>query len=355
MKTPLATRQKAYALIIVLFGIALCALMVIIVMDRGKVGLKSADSVRQTRRVRALSDMVQNIVQAQIRDATTLNQKLDTEIDKRDTWASQPGAIRVYSGTGTLRKIFKLYSAEELTTESTNLAADVPAKWYEDPLLYTDLNEPVTETITSGATTSTLVHYPILNPAVSGNNFLPGAKGITEGFSIKNPPLATGASANAAPMPVRWIYVLQDGTRCQLDDSRIDRETNPIIGRIAFWTDDETTKVNINTASPVTSYSHWDVPRAYSRIEWETYSWGQPSQNEYYRYPGHPATVSLRPILGNLGGLGDKEYFDLTSRFYWGGVRKLSEHSNAVQVNLPQSTPHVLVNNERGQGLYISR
>lgn len=79
------------------------------------------------------------------------------------------------------------------------------------------------------------------------------------------------------------------------------------MGRVAFWADDETAKVNINTASEGT---YWDVPRIYSAEDFGRYSGSnvalagfsvtQPTQNEFQRYPGHPATTSLSPIFGSF-------------------------------------------------------
>jgi uncharacterized protein (TIGR02600 family) len=69
--------------------------------------------------------------------------------------------------------------------------------------------------------------------------------------------------------------------------------SNPIVGRIAFWTDDETCKVNINTASEGT---YWDTPRSRSKqdIDFANY---QPAQKEFQRYPGHPTMTSLAPVF----------------------------------------------------------
>lgn len=326
MKASPPPRQAAYALVVVLSAVVLCALMIVILMERGVVGIKSASSYSQGMRVRALSDMVQNLVQAQIHDATTLNQKTGTPIASRDAWASQPGAIRVFSPSGTLREIFKLYSAPDLKTTNPDLAQDVSDLWYQSPSLYTDLNEPVRD----NTVTPEEVYYPIMNPDAATLNS--GATGIANGFSIAaDAPVGSGSTANPAPMPVRWIYVLQDGTLCQLGDSRINRESNPIIGRIAFWADDETCKVNINTAAPVRPNSYWDAPRAVSNSETNTYAWAQPAQNEYQRYPGHPAMVSLRSILGNLGGMSDADYYALTPRYIWGGSQ-----DGGVRVNQPR-------------------
>lgn len=302
--------RGGYALVIVLATLVLCALLLVILLDRGKLGLRSASAYSQAMQVRTLSDMAVHRVFAQIRDATTLNQRIDTPLNQRDTWASQPGALRVFSASGNLRSIYKLYSSDAMVTDNPDLEADLPDDWHSRPLEFTDLNAP---TFSNGT-----ARYPIVNPAAATS--LPGATGIVDGFEIRDTvPLATGSNVNPAPMPVRWIYILRDGTHCQLGDPRIDQEANPIVGRIAFWTDDETTKVNLNTASPAGRDSFWDAPRAGSNQEINQMAWAQPSQNEYTRYPGHPAMVSLRPILGDLNGLDPSGYFDLSPYYRWGG------------------------------------
>jgi len=53
----------------------------------------------------------------------------------------------------------------------------------------------------------------------------------------------TGNSAEV--MMLEWIYVRKDGT---FDKSNSYNSSNPIIGRYAFWGDDDSTKFNINTA-----------------------------------------------------------------------------------------------------------
>ncbi len=74
----------------------------------------------------------------------------------------------------------------------------------------------------------------------------------------------------------------------------IPSKDNPIVGRVAFWTDDETSKVNVNTAGEGT---FWDMPRFNSPDDM-TLAYYQPAHGEYQRYPGHPAMVSLSTVLG---------------------------------------------------------
>ena len=105
-----------------------------------------------------------------------------------------------------------------------------------------------------------------------------------------------GGEEARLPMPVEWLYVLEDGTLGVLDEgnrfvanggggSRASEE-NRIVGRVAYWTDDEGCKVNVNTASEGIP---WDTPRCVSRKD-VAYGEKQPVRNEVQRWPGHPAS-----------------------------------------------------------------
>ena len=85
-------------------------------------------------------------------------------------------------------------------------------------------------------------------------------------------------------MPVKWIYVLRDGqmtaptsgdaSKVSFSGSVVPTQSNPIVGRIAFWADDETCKLNINTAS---EGIYWDAPK---RQVGKTGEWQYPYQFE---------------------------------------------------------------------------
>lgn len=49
-------------------------------------------------------------------------------------------------------------------------------------------------------------------------------------------------------MRVKWIYMRQDGTLDFSETPVTDNAANPIVGRYAFWTDDESGKINMNLA-----------------------------------------------------------------------------------------------------------
>jgi uncharacterized protein (TIGR02600 family) len=103
-------------------------------------------------------------------------------------------------------------------------------------------------------------------------------------------------------MPVKWLYVLQNGTLTaplNASGGKVSFGTNPptaanpIVGRVAFWTDDESSKVNINTALEGIP---WETPRTTSDRDM-AYAERLPARNEFIRYPGHPAQTSLSPVF----------------------------------------------------------
>jgi hypothetical protein len=255
----------------------------------------SGSQLNQTE-ARVLSENVLSLVTAQIRDAST----------GTTAWISQPGAIRTFTGSQQPDKVYKLYSAEEMVVPGSSFnpasLADVPTGGGAlDNNMYTDLNSPV-------KVGSTWI-YPILDPA---------ALDVVEGFSANSTSVAKNTIAgNPAqiPMPVRWLYVLQDGTLQAMDSSgkvTSASATNPIVGRVAFWTDDETCKLNINTSS---SGMYWDQPigvgsqfemggltgaaRSLPVVSRTGLASSPPGVREFQRYPGHPAMTSLDVVFNN--------------------------------------------------------
>jgi len=360
------------ALVIVLCVLVLLSVLVIAFFTSVQTELQSARIYSNVVMVRQLAQSTTNIVMGQILDATQSFTVPGLSTSARLTWASQPGLIRTYVDDGTPGRTFKLYSAVNMVEDpgtdyipANQLAAEVPATWPGSPALFTDLNEPVLVpdpqgSINCGGNTYT-ANYPIVDPLALLNS------GV-EGFSIQSAPGFISPSwtpdptynptarsdprytANPAPMPVRWLYVLRDGTITAPDPGGTVTATwvsapanlqpskaNPIIGRIAFWTDDETCKLNINTAS---EGIFWDRAWANSSVTNSPYGESQlntnvPVRGEFYRYPGHPAMTCLSPVLGGLISAlnppsGDnlspsdynqyyKPYYDLVPRVTSGG------------------------------------
>jgi len=271
-------RCEGVALIIVLAFLVLLTTLVVGFFSRARVERAVASAYFENNQTSLLADQAVGIVQAQIDHAST---------QKNKAWASQPGMVRTFAQDGTLEFAYKLYSDDSMVSDSVDLDAATAAMegWGDSPAHYVDLNEPVN---VGGER-----HFPILDERASGE---------IEGFEVKSIAGITEV-AQRVPMPVKWLYILADGQAVAPTGGDGSKATiagasvaNPIVGRIAFWTDDETAKLNINTAAH--GY-FWDIPRASSEEERDRMARFQPAQREYQRYPGHPATTSLWPVFGS--------------------------------------------------------
>jgi uncharacterized protein (TIGR02600 family) len=293
-----AAKRSGMALVLVLSAIVLLSVLILAFMSSAGVERVASGSQLNQTEARLLSENVLSLVTSQIRDAST----------GTNAWISQPGAIRTFTGSQQPDKVYKLYSAEEMVVPGSSFnpasLADVPTGGGAlDNNMYTDLNSPV-------RVGSTWI-YPILDPA---------ALGVVEGFSANSTSVAKNTIAGnpvQIPMPVRWLYVLQDGTLQAMDASgkvTSASATNPIVGRVAFWTDDETCKLNINTAS---SGMYWDQPIGKGNqfeagkfikdppigslpvVTRTGLASSPPGVREFQRYPGHPAMTSLDVVFNN--------------------------------------------------------
>jgi len=286
-------KTSGAALVIVLAFLVMTVSLVVAFTTMVMLERVSASATVVSSDTLLLSETTLALVQNQIRAATAQ--------EPTRTWASQPGMIRTFRQDGSLHRAYKLYSASSLVAGdiAAALAQDVPPNdWAARQATWADLNAPVVSVTDGGDRVFPIAH--------------PDAISKVEGFSVAaGTPGAT--SAQPLPMPVRWLYVLRNGDlvppedRDEPDQVRVPGATddNPIIGRIAFWTDDESCKLNINTAAgghpwvtPITGASggvgSWPDREMALR---------QPVQREYQRYPGHPATTSLAPVLASYFGL----------------------------------------------------
>src|SRR5262249_41129559 len=237
---------------------------------------------------RQLADMATNVVIGQISDGTKSWEIPPTSATvagggARLTYCTQPGMVRTYDSYGHPGRAFKLYSSSTMVTQpgtewlaSSNLNAEVPETWFAQPALYTDLNAPVLVGDPSGritfpgSTQTASAVYPILDPmGLSPSGGTAKTQDGVEGFDLQNVPGFGGAeaqgrpvltadydptfvrqpglTANPAPMPVQWIYVLRDGrltsptgtggggleanwSRLPGGDPNKPSESNPIVG-----------------------------------------------------------------------------------------------------------------------------
>ena len=302
-------RRRGIALVVVLTTISLCLILLVALLSTSQTEFTStaASSFGTTARLQA--DTAVSLVIGQIQAAA----HQDDGTAGTETWASQPGMVRQYRENGMLLRGLKLYSDRKMiATSDTEVANDTPpVDWQARPSQYVDMNEPVARRDESQPDDPPRWFFPIIDPRA----YSPDPNSSVEGFSYSK--FANGVSGavmdgvtlpgdgeadrQRLPMPVEWLYVLKDGTIGYLDDNSrfvgaggVSASTaNPIVSRIAFWTDDESCKININTAAEGTP---WDTPRLYHDRdgEWARF---QPMTQEYQRYPGHPATVSMSSVL----------------------------------------------------------
>jgi len=334
-KSCLVSRNGGVALVIVLAFLVLITALVLAFFSSVTTELSGAKSFSSETAAKLLADSAVQCVMGQIKLATSGGATI--------AWASQPGMIRTYDDSGNPLSFCKLYSSNNMVVSGSSQIgafsflnndlkvnpADVSTDWAGKPAIFTDLNASV---VTSSGTV-----YPIVDgngiAALTKNSanvsvpqyYTYASNGATvpdiDGFAIASGNTSaalTGSNNTPIPnMPVKWIYTLKDGTLTSpsgVDSSgkianwtgvaadKAPSATNPIVGRIAFWTDDESCKVNINTA---TEGFYTDYPRTVSAISGQNAAnqgevmlgTNQPVAHEFQRYPSHPAMTSLSAII----------------------------------------------------------
>ncbi len=313
---------RGVALVIVLSFIVLITCLVVAFFASVTTDAKSSYVYVKGIQTQQLAQSAISLAISQIKDATTQGPDV--------TWASQPGMIKTYDNTGTVQNTYRLYSAPTMKEEGNVdpiAEATAPASlgWSSLPAHMVDLNRPV-------ADSNGNMLYPILDPrageAASGDS-----TDKLQGFRFDHDSAAYSSLdvtvSSPAPMPVRWLYQLAKGdivTGTQIDGRTAmfpsADKSNPIVGRIGFWVDDESCKVNINTAagdewrpddvtyagasSAAPTYSgppagsYWDVPRFGTAYDRHALANFQPVLHEYQRYPGHPSTTYLSAVFPAL-------------------------------------------------------
>lgn len=294
---------------LVLAALALLSFLVVLVLTVARNEDRESKSSADIMEVSALSELPAQIVISQLRRATG---NLKTDL----TWTSQPGLIRRFasgqpdsSGRAALYDVFRLYSSDKMVELGGEFDPRTDANKLKDwaglPSLYVDLNEPVPlrpilksggdSTNPTGAKPKLV--YPILDP---------GALKLVEGFEVADGTAPGATEVQPLPMPVMWLYVLKDGrvlaptggetVKATLPSGDVSAK-NPVVARIAFWTDDESCKINLNTAGEP---APWDEPRANSRLD-RSYAAYQPARNEFNRLWGHPAFTAVSPVFQAFG------------------------------------------------------
>lgn len=286
--------QSGAALIVTLTLLLLITGLAISLFMTANTELQSASQFKNSQGLTELSDICVNLVMGQIKDATTTNAAAAPA--NRSTWASQPGMIRTYGSSTNAAMSYKLYSWSDPRVSGEDTTS-VPSDWFSTPAQYTDLNSPIPSSTAPSDTSR--YRYPIAYPPTTGS-------AAPLGYTVSGAPVGavSGESfTNQVPMPVQWLYVLKDGTMVYPTSASGNNATisgasaaNPIVARVAYWTDDETSKVNINTAA---GGEYWAPPVQKTRLQYTNSVW-QPTRWEFQRYPGHPARTDLQAVFPDL-------------------------------------------------------
>jgi len=323
--------RKGVALVTVLTVMALTTILVLTFFSMATSEHRASSTYSNGLQAQQVAEQAVNLVIAQIRQATS--------VGNTKAWASQPGAIRVWEKDGKKDFAYKLYSDNIMKTKNwedfRNDFRDLEG-WSQSPEHFVDLNEPVIR--------GEKVYYPIVHPLASTKPQWPKALGNdqngVEGFwyndiekggvalqdqSRIGKKAAEILRANGhVAMPVTWVYQLADGTLgvlekgapgatsyrfAALSPGGTPSKDNPIVARFAFWADDETTKLNINTHAGGLA---WDIPKVGGELDMAMGKY-QPAQKEWQRYPGHPASTHLSPALapGVLDIVNDRDAMEM--------------------------------------------
>ena len=323
---PIATsRRKGLALVTVLSMMALTTILVLAFFSLTESEYRASQTYATGQAAKAYADTALNIVISQIRSGA------ERGVDNLPVMhATQPGCVRKYNTDGAFMAAYKLYSDANMVYNSPPAAVNgeqqffmstqLPVGWNSGSEIYryADMNEPVVRALAGGSSNGGVeVYFPIIDPRAA-YDITPDSSVIpVEGFSYANQQAMGGTNfpingvvapgpggtpdSLRLPMPVQWLYLLKDGSMGTLDSSlqfvgaggATPTTDNPMVARIAFWTDDETCKVNINTASEPTFMGQ---PLYYHEREHEWVDHA-PTRDEFQRYPGHPATVALSTIF----------------------------------------------------------
>jgi hypothetical protein len=179
--------QKASALIVTLVCVSMTAILTIVFLMYARLERGSARNALRLTEARMLSDLAADVALAKLKSATALGMTLGM------MWSSEPGRIRIYQAAN-------LGNSTDVDLFSALPGPDDPST---PDLNNVDLNRPSYEG-----------RYPIATP------------------------LDTDSTA---AMKIGWIPL-----RANLEEE--PSKENPLIGRIAYWVDDESCKININVA-----------------------------------------------------------------------------------------------------------
>lgn len=207
---------SAAALIITLMFLVLIAVMILAMSDSVRVERGAAGSyINQTMANQMAERGIDHIV-------ATLNKET---ADINRNWITQPGQLVLGAEQDdTSTPIDERRVLTGAVLDGTNPFASKIVRLHSG-------------TPSGAASSNPVLTPPNLNISTWAN---PGEHLITEKLDA--------STGNVVEMRVKWIYVREDGTLETDEAPSLTGTANPIIGRYAFWADDESTKVNLNLA-----------------------------------------------------------------------------------------------------------
>ncbi|MES2738560.1 MAG: Verru_Chthon cassette protein A [Verrucomicrobiota bacterium] len=350
-----ARRHQGLALIIVLSMLALATIVILAFLSVADTENKATNIYSASQASRRFADTAVNMVIAQIRSGSARENNgvpviHATQPGAVRKYAASGAFLAGYKLFSDKDMIFRNTGGGVNTREQEFVSqSEPPSNWNDgnNSARYVDMNEPVIKGVVTGAQTNqdtAQIYFPIIDPRAGQDIDPTNAEVPVEGFSYDtntqltpNNNIGDGAVGDASQpivkptgagagidqlrlaMPVQWLYVLKDGAVGYLlegslqfrvlnsaegglgegpsvdanEQYGVPSETNPIVGRVAFWTDDETSKININTASEPTFAG---LPIYYHERD---HRWADfpPARSEYQRFAGHPATVALSSVF----------------------------------------------------------
>jgi hypothetical protein len=194
--------KNAFSLVMVLIFVTLLSVLVMGFLISMRVEVFSAESHYQGAKARYLSEAGVDMAVARLRHATGTASNL--------FWMTQPGQV---------------YSVALVSTATLSKFPD-------------------------SFTSSSLVKYDLFSGAGSYSDGTDVSADLQGGKELLTP------SSSMDKIRVKWIYLRKNGSM-ELASATLPAysATNPVVGRFAFWVDDESTRLNVNTAlTRTTSY-----------------------------------------------------------------------------------------------------
>lgn len=197
---PLLARRDGAALIMTIIILALITVMVLGFANLVRNETASSSSHQDRGRALLYTQMGTDMVTSTLRNLTA---------DPALTWASRPGAL-ITADPGAPTKL----------VNQTDLHSGMPSARLLD----------------AASDVKAVLRPANLNVATLNDD---GSHLITDDVAAGSTPMA---------LPVRWVYVREDGSFDYAEEPNLTDAANPITGRFAYWADDESSKININTA-----------------------------------------------------------------------------------------------------------